>query len=243
VITAERVRGTVGSLSHNCTRIDARTVGACGEVAELNRERAVATEGAKLEARARSLREEIAALRERGGAVAPDPVGEFYAWITGGLISVRDVGFGFPLFFALLIEVVSAFGPITIAAYAEATRSGSRDVTSHVVSKPVMSGRDVARHAAVAVIEPNTGTVVSWLAERGEPTTDSKAISLRELHRDYVRWCRECGLQAALPNLFEEELDRVRELPDLVGKIRKFGDRYYGIRLHEQRSSTHTRVS
>jgi hypothetical protein len=30
---------------------------------------------------------------------------------------------------------------------------------------------------------------------------------------------------------FEEELDRARNLPELAGKIRKFGDRYYGIAL------------
>ena len=32
---------------------------------------------------------------------------------------------------------------------------------------------------------------------------------------------------------FQREFDRVRELPDLAGKIRKFGERYYGIALTE----------
>jgi hypothetical protein len=32
-------------------------------------------------------------------------------------------------------------------------------------------------------------------------------------------------------NGFIEEFDRVREAPQLRGKIRKFGSRYYGIRL------------
>jgi hypothetical protein len=33
---------------------------------------------------------------------------------------------------------------------------------------------------------------------------------------------------------FGAEFDRVRELPQLEGKIRKFGSRYYGIRLTER---------
>ena len=77
-----------------------------------------------LEPRIAALRLQIAEMREGGATGAADPVGEFYAWATRGLLSVRDVGFGFPLFFALLIEVVSAFGPITIARYAELTRPG-----------------------------------------------------------------------------------------------------------------------
>ena len=45
-----------------------------------------------------------------------------------------------------------------------------------------------------------------------------------------------CGASArtsALRNVdaFGQEFDRVREVPELAGKIRKFGNRYYGIRL------------
>ena len=36
---------------------------------------------------------------------------------------------------------------------------------------------------------------------------------------------------------FGEEFDRVRDLPELTGKIRKFGNRYYGIALVEHASS------
>ena len=48
--------------------------------------------------------------------------------------SVRDVGFGFPLFFALMIEIVTAFGPITLVRFAELTAtptSTSRRETGH----------------------------------------------------------------------------------------------------------------
>src|SRR5262245_2178161 len=44
VVVGERVRGTVSSLSANCTKHDARTANACGEVAELREELAAANE-------------------------------------------------------------------------------------------------------------------------------------------------------------------------------------------------------
>jgi hypothetical protein len=34
---------------------------------------------------------------------------------------------------------------------------------------------------------------------------------------------------------FAIEFDRVREVPQLEGKIRKFGSRYYGIRLIDRK--------
>jgi hypothetical protein len=234
IISGERVRGTIGGISQQCTKVDARTVEACKGVAQLREEHTVATEATRLEVHARKLREQVATLREHGGSVAPDPVGEFYAWITRGAVSVRDVGFGFPLFFALLIEVVSAFGPMTIAAYAEASRSGvggsdidvrdDHDATWHVATR-----RDTTR--SVGLAERETGSVVNWIAERGAPASDNNAIGIEELHADYVRWCGECGQRAASISLFEEDLDRVRSMPELAGKIRKFGDRYYGIEL------------
>ena len=94
VMVGERVRGTVATLSANCTKNDARTAEACGEVAELREELAAAHEAAKLDARAATLRQQLHELRERGGTLPPDPVGEFWAWLTRGFVTVTAVGFG-----------------------------------------------------------------------------------------------------------------------------------------------------
>lgn len=59
VVVAERVRGTVSTLSVNCTKDDRRTAEACAEIAELREELAVANEGAKLETSAAALRQQI----------------------------------------------------------------------------------------------------------------------------------------------------------------------------------------
>jgi hypothetical protein len=75
------------------------------------------------------------------------------------------------------------------------------------------------------------GRVVNWMAERTEPTDGSGAISIEALHADYEVWCVGKSLIAsALPG-FSDEFDQVRGVPEVLGKIRKFGNRYYGIRL------------
>jgi hypothetical protein len=50
-----------------------------------------------------------------------------------------------------------------------------------------------------------------------------RAIGIEELHKDYVQWSASGDVPLAR---FQTDFDRVRELPDLTGKIRKFGDRY-----------------
>lgn len=233
--SGERVRGTVATLSTNCTKDDKRTATACAEVAELREELAVASAGVKLELRATDLRQQIAKLRGTGGTLAPDPVGLFWEWLTRGWITVRAVGFGLPLFFALMIESVSAFGPLAIAAFAEATRRhAANDTTRHVASRRAAPRFDESSRIAT-IIEPEGGQIVHFMADRTEPTADPAAISIEELHTDYERWCNANMLRPLSRAAFTTEFDRVRELPQLEGKIRKFGSRYYGIRLIESK--------
>lgn len=229
VVTGDRLRGTVGSISRQCTKLDARTREACEQVRELQREHASVADSEALDARASTLREEMRDLRERGSAVVVDPVAEFYNWLTRGLIGARDVGFGFPLFFALLIETVSALGPATIAAYAEASReagSGAprQAVTRHDTPRLAVAGNGTLRR-----------DVLEWLATRAVPTASNRALGLSELHADYVRWCGAGEREGAPVAAFEHAFDAVRDLPELAGKIRKFGNRYYGIGLVQPR--------
>jgi len=237
VVIDERVRGTVADRSANCTKIDSRTAEACGKVAVLGEELAAAKEAKALEVRLTRLRQQVSDLRERGVSVAPDPVGEFYAWATRGLVSVRDVGFGFPLFFALLIEVVSAFGPITIARYAELTRPAVAEPDNPSLPVPAVAGHGRLRPAAALSLHLDEGRVVAWMAERATPSPDAGAVTIEELHDDFQVWCVTYALRGLRVSDFAEEFDRVREMPELAGKIRKFGNRYYGMTLVEHASS------
>jgi hypothetical protein len=240
IIVNDRVRGTVDALSRACTKPDMRTEAACGEVRALRQELAAAREAEKIEDRIASLRGEIVELRERGASIAPDPVGEFYAWLTRGLVSVRDVGFGFPLFFALLIEVVSAFGPVTIAAYAEATRGTKPIAPLDSLPRHAATGRDELWRAPARSGTTEDGHVIVWIAERAVPTGGNRGVAVEALHADYARWCERKDIATQTLEDFELAFDHVRQLPELAGKIRKFGARYYGIALVGERRSITT---
>jgi hypothetical protein len=233
VTIADRVRGTVGALSDNCARNETRTAADCVEVAGLRAELAIAVEAQRLEARTVHLRHQVIALRERGGSAAPDPVGEFWAWITRGTVSVKDVGFSLPLAFALMIEMVSAFGPLGIASYAEATRTPTEtDASRHVAAERAMS-RKVQTSRDASGAEKDIGRVVHYMADRTQPTTRPAAIGVDEIYGDYEVWCLSKALRPLSQQEFVDEFDRVRESPQLAGKIKKFGLRYFGIAFVE----------
>jgi cell division protein FtsB len=223
IMVGERVRGTVGKLSNNCTKEERLTAEACLEVAQVREERAAAEEGDRLRTRQGQLRLEINRLREGGSSLPADPVAELFAWLSRGQLSVRDIAFGFPLVFAFLIEIVSACGLPGLVAYAEATKR-MPDVSA--------SQSDVSRSGTLLPAEAGfaeLGRVVKWMAERTEPTGDNAAITIEALHADYEVWC--VGKNVSATSAFSEEFDSVRAVPELAGKIRKFGNRYYGIRL------------
>ena len=229
VAVGDRVRGTVGALSSNCEKNDTRTASDCVEVARLREELAQAVEGAHLEARATHLRQQVIALRERGASAAPDPVGEFWAWLTRGWLSVKDVGFGLPLAFALMIEMVSAFGPLGIVSYAEATRAPTESDMSRRVAPERGMPRIVATSRDSSLVAKEIGRVVQYMADRTEPTSQASALGVDQLHADYEVWCMSKNLRALSVEDFVDEFDRVRESPQLTGKIKKFGARYFGI--------------
>jgi hypothetical protein len=228
VVIGERVRGTVGSISARCTRGDNRTAEQCHRVAELRSQLAAAAEKGRREARIAELREQARVLRERGAGDAAEPVAELFAWMSRGVLSVRDVGFGFPVAFALLIEFVSTFGPIGIATYAAATRSQHGAAVASPATPAVLSA-EIAR-----IEDQGNGSVVDFVAEETMPAGETTATGSEELHRSYVRWCGGKAKRPLAQEAFTAEFDRLRELPALRGKIRKFGSRYFGITLTQR---------
>ena len=231
VMRGERVRGTVGSLSNNCTKADRATADACEEVARLRETRATAEEAERLETRQTELAAQLTKLREAGGSLPADPVAELLAWLSRGQLNVRDIAFGFPLVFALLIEIVSAFGPAGLVAFAEATRP---TMPAHsTVTEPAMTRLGELEPAPARL--GAQGRVVTWMAERTEPTSATSAIGVETLHADYEVWCLGKNLSAAALNDFQDEFDALRDVPELAGKIRKFAHRYYGIRLVDRK--------
>jgi hypothetical protein len=227
VRTGDRLRGTVGSISANCRREDRRTADACLEVARLREERAAAHEASRLRDRADELRAALAPLRERGAAQPADPAAELFAWLSGGQLRVHDIAFGFPLVFALLIELISAFGPAAIAAFADATHSMGKGSTA--TTEPAAARHGELRPAAAGSGAPRL--VAHWMSERTEPTGGGPAISIEQLHADFAAWCDAHGIAEHGLTVFQSGFDHVRDAREVRGSIRKFGNRYYGIRI------------
>jgi hypothetical protein len=218
-------RRTVDSISAECTKTDDRTVGACAMVATLRQELAVAVEADRLDHHIAELRGRVAQFREAGGTLSADPQAEIVARVTMGWLSPKDVGFGLVLLLATVIELVSAFGPVVLTAYAEATRR-MRGTNQSVAVEGVATGRDLSRKAVKAL-----PAIVDYVAERIEPASTRRGIGAHELYTDYEVWCVDKGAPAHSLEAFIDEFDRVRSDHQLVQTIRKFGSRYYGIQL------------
>jgi len=121
------------------------------------------------------------------------------------------VGPSLALLLACVIELVSAFGPVVLAAYAEATTGGGRR-------------RD---NALVATVD--------YMLERMEPGEKGSAISGDALYADYKRWCARNRKKPIGGTAFLVEFDRSR-IEHGLEKIQKFGNRYYGVRLIDEAS-------
>jgi hypothetical protein len=225
VKTGARTRRTVDAISAKCTKSDGRTIATCAAVATVRQELAVAVEANRLEQRIADLKGRAARLRGAGGTLSADPQAEILARLTLGWLSPKDIGFALVLLLAAVIELVSAFGPVVVTAYAEATRS-MRGTEQIVAVEGVATGRDVSRKGGTAA-----PLLLDYLAERIEPASTRRGLGADELHTDYEVWCVKKGAWACSVEVFIDEFDRVRSEHQLVQTIRKFGSRYYGIQL------------
>jgi hypothetical protein len=204
---------TVGDISNNCQRTDSHTVEACAGVAQMREELAAATEEQELERRLSMLMSQARELRERGAMKTPDPQGELVSRISGGRLSPQDVDRALSMLLAMTIELVSAFGPVILSNYAEATKRGNCQQR-----------------------EKKVGLVADFLAERIEPAANTETVSELALYADYAGWCRASDRAALLPPEFVAGFDQIRAELGL-GKIRKRKGSYAGIALLETRAT------
>jgi hypothetical protein len=123
------------------------------------------------------------------------------------------------LLFALAVEMAA----MSVLLIAETT-TGHREGTVLVPSAPLVRRRE--REQVVG-----RGRVIDWLRERAVPADHTTATALDVLHADYEAWCMQMELLAGSMDAFAEEFDRIREIPELAGNIKKRGNRYYGIKL------------
>ena len=207
---SDRGARSIGLLSNNCARTDGRTASACGEVAVLRQELAASREAARIDAEIGELQNSIVFARDGGAALPSDPQGETFSRLTNGRLTSTDVGFALALLLTAAIELISAFGPAVIAAFADASTKG-------------VSGGAPPEVAHV-------GGVLDYLADRVEPADASARIDADQMYRDYVQWCAKGSRAAMSATDFVGAFDRSR-VAQGIRQIKKVGRSYYGIRL------------
>jgi hypothetical protein len=229
VRSGDRIRGTVATISDGCTKVDGRTVEACAEIALLRQELAIAREAVVLDQLIAEHRLKVDRLRERGGTLDADPQAEFLSKLSRGWLSPSDIGLSLVLLLAAVIELVSAFGPVVLTAYAQTIGPFVRPEND----VPTTRGSTLrsSKSASQTVDEDPVGQVVDYMAERIEPAETSAGLGAEDLIADHQAWCRSAGVAALGPEDFISDFDEVRHEQRLADHIGKFGRRYYGIRL------------
>lgn len=224
----ERVRGTVASLSDHCAKMDARTVDACAAVAALRQELANAVEARDLDERIAGLKRSVIELRDRGALLATDAQAELISRLSRGWLSARDLGQGIVVLVVAVLELVSAFGPVVLTAYAHATTNVAHVAVGRDAAREDEAGRAMSRAATPPVA---VGSALDFLAECVEPSADAAGITLDRMTRAYVDWCERKGCLPKAEPEFIIDLDEVRRRHGLENEIRKAGGQYFGIIL------------
>lgn len=217
VRSGDRVRGTVDGISGGCNKVDVRTVEPCAEIASLRKELLIAQGAAQIDASIEAARREIVRLREQGHEADVDPQAELLSKLSRGWMAPRDISLGLTLGLVAVLELVSAFGFAVISAYARATRKRHND--------------------GPTVTPPNdkAGSVLDFMAARIEPAGSTIATDLNDMYNDYLQWCSATTAEPLSSDAFVAELDLARGELGLQQKVRKFGTRYYGVRLRTQK--------
>jgi hypothetical protein len=222
-----RDRGTVRSVSEGCSRYSWRTRQACAEVATLPAEQAGALERERLDERAQRLREELARLREDGAlGGAGDPQAALIERLTFGWMAAANVGLGLTLMIVVMIELVSAFGPLIIQEYV------ALNVARNTAARRKLGGsgrhkrRRKGKRGGAGALRRE---VYDYFARRIRPDRVGR-VAAGALFADYAEWCIADGRRAIERDAFHAAVEEIARA-DLEGKISREGEFYHGLAL------------
>jgi hypothetical protein len=214
-MTAARVDRRWSS-SISCTDATASASRAfCAEYARLQGELATAKEAGVLDEKIRELTQKL----ETAPAVrATNPQAEVIARLLH--VAREDAEAWYALLFALAVEAAA----MSVLVLAETTTHHHRQAERSVAPPPVVQRKEQGSSSEV-------GRVLDWMRDRAIPTENAAGTTLEVLHADYEVWCSGRELKAMTVEAFAEAFDLMREIPEVAGNIKKFGNRYYGIKL------------
>lgn len=227
IISGSQVRGTVGTLSADCGKADARTVTACAEIAVLREELAGANAAEERQAAVALLRDRIKQLRNASGADLDDPQSAVMSRLTRGVIAASEVGLALIMAMVVMIELVSAFAPLVLSEFGR-VKSAEATVMTRIAQRPEVALSQIAT-TAPELQRRQVGEIFDYMAERIRPSPRSE-LACRGLHADYVRWCQMSKKVALSRTEFFNEFERICKA-DLNNTVRRSGIQYVGIVL------------
>jgi hypothetical protein len=137
-------------------------------------------------------------------------------------VAREDAEAWYALLFTLAVEAaamsVLVLAETTTAHHCQAEKSMAQPAVVQVQQKERGDGSEA-------------GQVLDWMRDRAVPTENGTSTTLEVLHADYEVWCSGRELKAMTVEAFTEAFDLMREIPEVAGNIKKFGNRYYGIKL------------
>ena len=224
VVDGPRVRGTVATVSKQCTVLSVAVIEPCRALQALMVEVATAGEGTRIEARLVELRLEQRRLRALGAGQDPDPQATVIRRLVGRLLpdpdlaTVRAVVVGV---LAVLIEGMSAFGLYLAGIHHRARANGSpasvelsacaygdrvcaaqdnREVTGH---DAVLIDR--ASQPALPAPQVQTMTAARWAVERLDFVAGGR-VQLADAIADYRACAAAAGVAPLSDRAFRQAL-------------------------------------
>jgi hypothetical protein len=197
----ERVRGSVASLSRDCTRIEVRTAEACVEIGKLRRELAAAEQRTHLDERITALREQARELRDKGGGVDPHPQTTLLSWLTFGRLSRHDIEAGKSIYQVLLVELASVFGLLISLEHGALRTRWKLGSDTRGRGEPE---RAAPRHSPPLPAGPRGGVGV-FLDVCVSPAPGSE-VEVGDLFAAYQAWCARSGDRGLSMENFADDL-------------------------------------
>lgn len=225
IVVEKRYRGTVNSVSSACTAVTPKTAAACAEIAELRRQKAAAMAFEQMTGEIDQLRAELEELASQGAGALIDPQGDLIVRLSGGFLSRSDVAVVLVMLVVVMIELVSAFGPVVLSEFA-ASRPVATSVTKDTAGRDKAPGD--ATHQATDR-DRLVRHVFEYMAARVRPAAVGR-IGHRALWLDYVSWCADSGGTPTPVGPFTHEFERICET-ELQGAVRREGDYFVGCSL------------
>ncbi len=214
-----RVRGTVASLTKNCTVSNYWASRYCPNIFNLRKELAIAKDAEKLERRIAELRAKLAQVASASAVAEGDPQVALLSRLTG--VDSAKVQMALVVLVSILVEIGSGLGFFVVLGGTRAMRP------KRVLAVPQTGANDNLSEdeSDLKVVEP-TDELKAFYEERIEKA-EGCSVTASLLYEDYCSWAAETGREPMTLPAFGRRFGELGiQKAKIAGRIR-----YIGVKL------------